>query len=236
MTSFSGSWMRGAYVDPAAPVRHTADPAHQVPDELDPSPTWHGPSVDVGPSALLTDLLPGMEWVVTTPGRVIDRSATRAHDADPGDHGASRDRAYGEPPERFADEIYDGARFESFTVTPISTTALQRGLNGLPTNNPDGFRNGWVEQSWISRKFAIGERVHDHRVLLPNTAFVETTGDGSTNPPASPYLSPFAPLARVIKRINQTPEIRRQPPDMLAGQVTDGSPLISPPADIWVVG
>lgn len=234
--AFTGAWLRGAYTDPDQATQHTADPAHAVTDAADQNPTWQGPPVEAGPSALEIGL-PGSEWVVQSQGRVLDTSDTRAHTPDPGDHGASRERYFGEPPTQFTNEKYEGNRFESFPVeTPFPVAALQRGLNGLPTNNPDGYRAGWVEQSWITRKFVIGERIHDHRVLLPNIAFAETEADGSTVPPASPYLSPFAPLARMIRRVNQRPTMRRQPPEMLADQTTDGSPMLPPPVDIWVVG
>jgi hypothetical protein len=235
--AFSGAWRQGAYSVPDAYVSHTADPAHAEVGEDDGTQalTYQAPP-QADSVELVAAELPGMEWIAATPGRVLDTTDYTSHEADTRDRGADDAGYYGEPITQFSGEKYEGSRFESFDGVEVNPVVLQRGLNGLPVNNPQGFRNGWVEQFWVDRKFAIGERVNDERVIFPDTAFSET-GKGSGPVEAGPYAQPFGSLARAISSINVTPMARREPPPMGGDQVDDGTPYYPAGAyDTWVVG
>jgi hypothetical protein len=113
-------------------------------------------------------------------------------------------------------------RFETFgpgsMVDPITS---RRGLNGLPENNPDGFRPGLVEQSWVDRKLYIGERVHDARMVTPNTAAAPVNAPAPTGNTSSSN-SPFDSLARGLPNIWQRPLIRREQPGITEAVLDDG--------------
>lgn len=158
------------------------------------------------------------------------------------DQGATRRTTYAPPPLQFASEEYGGARFDGFGPVPVSDDARRRGLNGDEVNNPPlesyqgrGYRWGWVEQQWVDRKFFVGERVHDARVVMSNLA---TVADDQP-PPAkgNPYTSPFRSLAKGVTRTWQTPMQRREPPTISESIVVDGSEAApSPIVGDWVVG
>lgn len=227
--AFSGAWRMNATYQNDERVVHTADPAHSMvgPDDSVQVTTYQTPAMlDPGP----VGEFPGMEFVVETPGRIIDTSDTRSHDPDTGDHGAAVEGVYAAPMTRFFDERYITERFEGNTAPEVNPVALQRGLNGLAVNNPEGFRLGWVERYFENRKFPIGERVHDHRIIFPDLPQFD---DGAPPINGGAYPVPFSSLARNITNINQTPTARREPPPMYGDIVTDGAPFYSALGD-WM--
>jgi len=235
--ALSGGWLsrQREYIDPPEQL-HTADPAHGITgdgDDLRAYAYSAPPASELGEGV---DDYPGMEWVVESGGLVLDTTPT-THDPLRGDYGAARARDHAEPPLQFADERYLSARFESNDSPGMSEAALKRGLNGLPENNPEGFRRGWVEQFWVDRKFNEGERIHDARVNLPNTAYME---DNAPPPDeGTPYTVPFGSLQRMIDRTWNSPMLRREPPPFDESLMTDGvtdPTYYDPPTEIWVAG
>lgn len=218
--AFTGGWRLNATYQTDERATHTADPAHlhTGPDEGVQAQTYQTPAMlDPGP----VGDFPGMEYVVNTTGRVIDTSDQRSHQRDDADHGAAIAGVYGEPMTRFADERYITERFEGNTVPDVNPVALQRGRNGLTENNPDGFRLGWVERYFENRKFPIGERVHDHRIIYPDLPQFD---EGAPPISAGAYPVPFGSLSRNITSVNQTPQSRREPPPMFGDLIVDGAP------------
>lgn len=250
--TYVGSWLRNAYRDPAQAVLHTSDPSHDQLGQLDQTPIVHQapPLLETAPIGLY----PGAEWVTVTPGHVLNstpvdhtqgapaegyatelESQTANQLAHAVDLGGPAQSSYYEPPLQFADEVYSSTRFEGLDSTPIADVALRRGLNGDPVNNPDGFRRGYDNYWWVTRKFAVppaGDRMHDAHILTPNTA------TAVTNVPPTPvsYGSPFDSLARNITNTFATPSVRREPPDLDTGLPSDGLDDMYAASDPWVVG
>lgn len=248
--TFSGGWIRNSFTQDDRTL-HTADPAHSVTDTTsDESWTYDAPPFQ---ESATWSLYPGEEWVVQTGGGAVIPDQT----ADEGAPTAAQpsDQAYiaatmpshslddgttmvvnsgHAAPMSFYDERTLVPMVQTIVSTEISPVALQRGLNGLAENNPDGFREGYDTQVWVDRHLAIGERVHDHRVVTVNTASAPTNAPPSGNP----YTPPFASLARAITNVRQTPELRRDPvyPDdpILAAQTPDDD--VYPAYASWVVG
>lgn len=234
-STYSGAWLRGAYVEPDAATVHVADPAHgdtTTTNERLAEGYSAPPMTEAGTSYEF----PGLDYIVQTTGVVLDRTDYETHDA--ADHaggpdeGAATAMTRGQGATTFHDEKYRSARFQGLPQQNVSTVALQRGLNSLPQNNPDGVNPGHVEQHWIDREFAVGKRVHDQRVAQINTAATDT--DVPPPPGGSPWTSPFSSGARAFTRGFNRPELRREPPPMADGLITDPVteyPQLSP----WVV-
>lgn len=226
---YSGAWLRSAYVDPKAAYVPTASAAHgedegegthayahQAPPQPEPGATGEY----VG-----TDWLAGMTSML---GMVIDRTNNESHEAPDGtdphavNEGAARRSYYSNSAAtQFSGETYASVPFTSNTSPGVSNVALRRGMNSLPENNPEGFPVGraQVNDFAVFRKFAVGFRRHDRRVVSPNTA------DHATNVPVpeegNVLTSPFASLARPFQRVYQRPAMRREPPSVSDDLQTD---------------
>lgn len=160
-----------------------------------------------------------------------DVEYARASAAAHGDnYGASRKATYDTPPFQAFDERYISTRFEGVPQfeLPGIVGGGQRGMNGSAVNNPplemyggEGFRRGWVEQSWVDRKMYDPQRIHDERLVLPNVATTERNANAVKD--AGPYNSPFDSLARIITNVQQKPTMRRQPPPITEDITTDAS-------------
>ena len=162
------------------------------------------------------------------PGDLEYQRASAAAHTD--DYGASRRLNYDVPPFQAHDERYESVRFEGVPAfeLPAIVGGGQRGLNGSAVNNPplemyggQGFRRGWVEQSWVDRKMYDPTRTHDERMVLANTAAYERNAPAVQD--AGPYNSPFDSLARIITDVRQRPTMRRQPPPIVESITDDGS-------------
>jgi hypothetical protein len=247
--AYTGMWLANALYRPSPTAVHQADPAHAdtttAPDSYQALTYAAPPSDPVGS----VTAYPGMEWVVSTGGLTIDQTpedhqdgsvkgvyaddvgqtiaSGRAHSED---YGASRAHTRQQPGMQFAREHYTSQRFEVPLDTATNPVALQRGLNGLPENNPDGFRQGWDFIPIVDRKFEVGTRYHDAHVAEVNTAQVI----GNLPVPGGPYSSPFTLLARAITRPVQ-PMVRRDPPPIDAPIVNDGSDTLYAAHNDWVV-
>lgn len=248
--TFSGAWLQNAYTV-ADQALHTADPAHAVTDTTsDESWTYDAPVMQQSGDY---NLYPGEEWIVQTGGGAVlsEQDHTEGAPSAP----QPTDAAYlaqnmpsheqddlttmvtnssNAGPLSFWDERGDFPRVQTNVLTAVDPVALQRGLNGLPENNPDGFREGYDTQVWVDRRLYKGERYHDHRVVTPNTA----TAPVNAPPAGNPYSPPFASLARAITNVAQTPELRSQPElpadVILAGQ--DPNLSVYSADSQWVVG
>jgi hypothetical protein len=238
-SSVGSAWREKAfYTDPDERL-HTADPSHTEKSE-DPNITWDAPpAVENQPEYLYAqDLLNG-DWVADNAGMVID--TTPVDHQDGGDfaatapgaetinaNAATSGRSYGaDHADTYAPPLvqdyttqYLSPRFEGFGSPGQNPLTVTRGINSLPENNPDGFRRGWVEQTFVDRKLqAPAGRVHDRRLLTPNTAY-----SMSDQPPVGGTSgNPFTGLARAFSTIAQTPMIRREPVSMSDSITTDGS-------------
>lgn len=250
--TYSGAFRDRYYVEPGR-VIYQSDPAHAVTDAPDPNAyTWEAPPM---PENAAPEYL-GMDMFATLPGVVLDNTPV-THDGSPHpsrdtdaemqadsraahsrDYGASRADNFALPPVEFHDErqthtVVQGYGSEASAVNPV---ALLRGLNANPENNPDGFRQGETSLWRFDRKFPVGERRHDTRVVSLNTAYAA----GNVPPPPAdrftPYSSPFASLARAITNVAQRPAVRRDPVGLSEGIQTDGNAEYSDPigAD-WVM-
>lgn len=232
------AWREKAfYTDPDERL-HVADPAHAQKAD-DPNPTWEAPAdIENQPEYLYAQDAIVDDWVADNAGMVLDLTPVDHQDGGdfgvtaPGPEttaanaavagrsvGADKDSNYVPPLVQDASTQYIDKRFEGVPATGVSPTALTRGLNANPENNPDGFRRGWVEQTFVDRKLQIGERFHDRRWLTPNTATV-----AADQPPVTGTSgNPFTGLARAFTSISQTPMIRREPVSMSESVTTDGS-------------
>lgn len=240
ISRFGSAWREKAFTVEPDQRLHVADPAHSMPSE-DPNKVWGAPAElanDQTPEFMYSDDMLAGDWVADNTGMVfsaepyahtygndtsvtpglVDTAAANAAIAGR-DTGTDYENNYVPPPVQDYTTQYISKRFEGIDSTPVNTVALQRGLNSLPENNPEGFRRGWVEQTFVDRKFQIGERTHDRRWVTPNTAYAET------NQPAvpGPYGTPFDTLSRGITNISQKPMMRRQPPSISESVMTDGS-------------
>ena len=248
--NFGSAWREKAfYTDPDAPV-HIADPAHGEKHE-DQNPVWDAPAdVHTYPDYLYDSLAVEDGFVADSTGQILDASpyshdhgadfsitpfgpeTTAANAAVAGmDHGSSRADTYQVPPMQDATTTYINKRFEGLGETDVSPTALIRGLNSNSVNNPDGFRKGWVEQSFVDRKFYEGERKHDRRLLTPNLPFAQVDQEPVVG------LSPYSSLAKMFTSISQNPMIRREPVSMSESITTDGTEqAYQQDAPDWVTG
>jgi hypothetical protein len=257
MAGFGGAWMRKQFsVDPDE-LLHTADPAHGTPGHGDdPNPVWQ---MEIPEERMTPEFMADygdMNWLVAdTNGLVLDttpdthseggggaksypnevQSQQGAYAASGADYGSADRHVFNVPPMQDSTTRYESRRFEGVDVYAPPVVALQRGLNALPENNPDGFRRGWVEQQYVDRKLYDPERIHDRRLNTLNVATV------ATNQPvpegASVYNSPFASLARILTNINQKPMVRREPPPISESVVTDGEEsMYDANSGDWVVG
>lgn len=182
-----------------------------------------------------------MPWDGGAPADVAQAQASAfAHGTD---FGAARKHAYDTPPFQAADERYIGKYVEGFG--PVELPALagggQRGLNSYGVNNPGlesyggkGFRYGFTEQMFVDRKMYDPERVTDERLILANTATAIDDQPIPANP--GPYNEPFTSLSRILRTVNQTPMMRRQPPAIDQSVITDGTDDLYDADSEWVIG
>lgn len=228
------------YTDPLSEPVHVVDAAHGVVDLEDAGTPWVIAAPEL-PAVAQADPYPGLEWVDTYRTPELDQTDYRSHEgrdtypAQPDrvaqqqvsgighseNQGAALRQTWFAPRPRILREqqvndrrpgIGPGA---SLGVNPV---ALQRGLNALPENNPDGFHPGTVRRYMIDRKFYAGQRVHDQRPLIPRTV----TLIGNVPPTGAPNGSPFSSFARSIKNVWQRPDQRREPEGVTAAALTDG--------------
>lgn len=235
---FTGGWTRRkTYAEPLSDKLHVVGMEHADRSTADPNPVWDAPgNLDQTPEWMAD--YPDADWLhADTPGVALDMTPD-THDTYAGsamtapDQGASRERNYEPPVVQEYRERYLAERFEGLAESTVSNDALRRGLNADPINNPQGFRRGWVEQTFVDRKFMIGERFHDRRLVQVNTAY-----DGGDGPPVeSTSGNPFRVLARAITNVAQKPMIRREPVPVDTSEVTDGSEDTYDAYDNWVAG
>lgn len=245
----TGAWKgrrTGAYVDlPQALPR--VDPAHAANVPGDPTlGAWGAPSVDQVDPDPAPYVWEQIDWVATGDGLVLDVTPTDHNDGmplvayrdgptvgavNPGDvdmlaasaaahgrdYGSDRAATYGAPPIQSTDERYWSARFAGVGPVQLAPQVFK----STDDSYPEGFRPGIVEQTGVDRKLYVGERVHDMRILTPNTPFI----DQDAPPPAGAgqYNSPFSSLARAMTTVNARPMLRREAPAVDQDVMTDGT-------------
>jgi hypothetical protein len=243
---FGDAWRQksGFYLDPLTVV-HQADPAHSQPFP-DPNPVWQDPGVpETTPEYVYDgDMLSGDDWVADGLGVVLDTTpedhnagneanvtafgpeTTSANAATAGtSYGAEKQDGYAPPLLQDFTTQQVMPRFEGLDspAKQLNPVIFVRGLNSDPANNPEGFRRGWVEQTFIDRKLQVpawNGRDHDRRLLTANTAF---SNDQEIPPVKGTSGQPFGSLDRALKSISQTPMMRRQPETISESVTTDGS-------------
>lgn len=254
--AYTGAWKQSTdfYYDPLHGKVHTADRRHADVAETDPVAFVYTAPLGLDYVDEHVPEFLGTEWVIETPGRIGDQTPDTHAGGDTGqmyatelgmqedsqkrhgvDYGASREGNYGEPIFRLATEKNEMVWRDGATPEPPTTVnpvALQRGLNGLPENNPDGFRAGHIEWWRPDRKFFEGWRNTDARPLVPNTAMTATP----TPPVPTQFGNPFNSFARAMTTINQRPMLRRDPTPISEQIMTDGSYGPDAYAGDWVVG
>lgn len=245
--TYTGAWLRNAYVDPAAAYVPTADPEHADTTATDERLTVaYGapPLTDTGEGA---GEYFGQEWVVTgTPGTQLDYTDYESHQADThaGGQGAELAANYSpHAPTQFAGERYESVSFTGLPGQAVNDTAIRRGQNSDPVNQPDGFPLGerQVNDFHVDRRLYVGERVHDRRVVTPNLPAEITNVPAQTGQGSAPWINPFATLARPMNTVNQRPQMRRPPiaPNAATDDLqSDPDPYMASPVigSGWVVG
>jgi hypothetical protein len=197
----------------------------------------------------------GLEFVTDAPGVVFDRTPAghygdgpRSMDRPPSaghrqDFGAEEREHYDEPTFQFTSDRINGVVVEpGYDGTAVNTTAVRRGLNGDPVNNPPvesyggrPWRFGQYRQTWKEHNYAPPPRVHTYRIVSPYTA----SAVGDAPPPAvpSPYSGPYSHLARSVRNIGRKPMLRRPPEPLSEAIISDqGGPPAQVPFDDWVAG
>lgn len=158
------------------------------------------------------------------------------------DQGAAAAEWSAPRPLQFTDEHYESITAESLDAPDdgVSTgggivAALQRGLNALRLNNPDGFRRGYGTVNPIDRDFwGVGQRElrHDHRPLAPNLVYASRQNIPASQ--ASPYGWVFAQDARFQSAENPTVYTKDDPANFdtpVTMQPTAVSPVVG--AGVW---
>lgn len=250
--SYSGRWKATAYLDPPR-ERFTLDAGHGVTDAPDAQAfTYNAPPL---PEVADVGEFPGMEVYAAYPGVTLDMTPVSheapnqparpdeagmmadSHAAHAQDFGASRGRSFVPGPMDFHGDaqvhtIVAGYGAEATAMNPV---ALQRGLNADPVNNPDGFRTGETHFWRQDRKFAVGERRHDHRPTTLNTPAFPSNVPPPSEQDFTPYSSPFGSLARPITRMWNRPQLRRDPTGISEAVVSDGAADSVPVGAEWVL-
>lgn len=242
--ALGNAWREKAFYTDPDELLHTADPAHAEKSE-DPNITWDAPvDVENQPDYLYAEHAITDDWVADNAGMVLDTTPVDHQDGgefdatSPGvetiaanavsanrSFGAERAGSYTPPLVQDYTTKYVSPRFEGIASPGQNPLNVVRGINSLPENNPDGFRRGWVEQTFVDRKLQVvqTDRVHDRRWLTPNTAYVMP----DQPPVGGTSGNPFTGLARAFSSISQKPMIRREPVSISESVTTDGSEQVT---------
>lgn len=242
--AYTSNWLRSQQTaDPRAtklPLpseRHGTEVGDQYPNDAQ-SP----PGADYGDVQLI-------DPVVQTPGIVLDavelsHDSRRAH----GVYGTQQERqsaqavghegqdlgwvrqTYVAPPfqddtTRYAEDCWTGN--PAYAPPP---EAIQRGINGLPQNNPEvegydpgGFRRGFRYFRFVDRKHNINPRVYQAQQLLARE--IRVPHDQPAQDSSFPKGSPFRAFSRVQDTIAQAPELWRSPPRLTDTILADQPPV-----------
>lgn len=243
---YTGAWKaraQNAYYDPASPRVETADNVHRVNTNPDQSAVEFTAPPQQDPGIVPGGQYPGMEWVINTGGAVLDQTpdshvppqygSTNVHGVD---YGGTAVTAKGDPYQTYPGQRDESMMIESLGPIEINPVALQRGLNSLPQNNPDGFRRGFWDWWRTNRPSRMIDRNVASRPLFPNTADVVT--DTPVPDRWSNSTSPFNSLQRNFPNIWVKPQQRREPTGISDGLAGDGAAAVlhqTIPSQ-WVIG
>jgi hypothetical protein len=246
-TTFTGGWVRQVDRDPYGdrPSQvFTAGKEHYRPEVTEAQKvTYQAPpglALDVG-----SEFTDGQYISLVTEGGPVDLSqnfdrnarweqqaqgVSRPNAAHWDDQGASRRANYAVPgnkdhTERTVVELREG--IGTYAPDPV---ALQRGLNALDTNNPEGYRKGFDPAVFVHRRIYAGGgddiRHHSYRVLSPNTPYFGAVGPYVPTPTGTPYPT----NARFVYGWQRV-QPRREPPPMDDNVIANPDPNSYP--DVW---
>lgn len=164
--------------------------------------------------------------------RLADGTNSEAHAARSRDAGAADAARTVYPVERAADDRYATERYEESRAVSTSRTALVRGRNSLPENNPEGPPpQGSVINRWINRRMPRRPFKTD---LGPLWAYRATLAKRQEVPKdANQYVPPWASLQVSRHRRTETPMIRRTPRQYGEDAITDGISEPQPEQQFW---
>lgn len=148
------------------------------------------------------------------------------------DRGAPQRETFRAKRIRAVDEVRETRRLEVEPISGGSRIGALRGDNGLPENNPEGFRNGMRVQRFMNRRIP-GTARRDHN---PWPARVRVAAAPHVSPaPATynRYTSPFSQNQRARARFAQMPLARRTPRPWDDNVTTDGTPIEAPVFQTW---
>lgn len=244
--AYTGAWKarsNTAYYEPDEPVKHIADPAHFETETADPNRVdWQAPPLQ-DPGSVPGGQYPGSEWVINTSGAVIDQTPedhltpTGNANVHQIDYGGTAVTVKGDAVLGYAGQTDEAIRIEDNGPIEQNIVAVQRGLNSLPQNNPQGFRRGFVDWWRSNRPSRMIDRSHASRPVWWNTADTVT----NVPPPQGSWSntsSPFDSMARQWKNVWVKPQVRREPTGISEGTSGDGSSaqLAQTNVNAWVVG
>lgn len=243
--AYTGNWLRSAQQTQANPTQlKTADPRHGQ-DQTDQYPQDH--QAPVSPDYTGADF---GRAVVQTPGLALDTPDARSHDG-PARSGAYRDQLERQSVQQRGHEgqdrgwvraAYSGrqpqqddtTRYleETWTGNPAYAPppeAIQRGINGLPQNNPEregydpgGFRRGLRRWLFVDRKNKIDPRVYTAQQLLARDIRVPAQQPAQNG--TWGRTSPFASMARPMNTVAVRPALFRSPPGLTDTVLADQPP------------
>lgn len=242
--AYTGNWLKSQRrVDPRATHLAPPDPAHGQQQD-DPYPEFHQapPGADYGDADFA-------HAVVQTPGLPMD-APRDGHDSRGGyglyrnqaERQAAQSRGHAGEDRGWIRQTYREAPFQDDTTRYLQETwtgngtagvnpvALQRGINGLPENNPavdgydpGGYRRGLRSLRFVDRKNRIAPRTYTAQQLLARNIRVPV------NQPAQNgewgRTSPFATMARPLDTVAQQPGIFRSPPRLTDTILADQAPV-----------
>lgn len=228
------------------------DEDHHRPGVDDPDdPAWQATAYQETP---IGSPYVGDDWVTAVvPGLVLDRTPA-GHDPTPNthrsDYGAGNIRSRGEAALQFSNERYELDRNPGLAAAaPPSDAALRRGLTADAQNNPPsssygggGWRPGWYERFWTARNFkppargmvGLGRVVDARRTVTPQLAQTAADAPAPDEPGAYNYTGDLSSMARAIRNLNRTPQMRRTPQPIDDPVMVDERGA-SPMPDSWVM-
>jgi hypothetical protein len=170
----------------------------------------------------------------TGAGQDRDHARAEGNRARSQDLGAASRMLHNPIKARGVTETRETVAVELEPISGGSRLGILRGRNGLPENNPDGFRNGVRVQRWQNRKIPQSfMRRHNLHPLRVNLAAAPHNSPARPPSEANRYSSPFGLNVLSRTRTAQSPVARRVPRAWDESAVTDGAPMEDPTYAVW---
>jgi len=165
---------------------------------------------------------------------LVDGTNREAHAARERDQGAADAARSIRPSGRGSADRYVTERWEESRAVSGSRTALVRGRNSYPENNPDGPpEQGHVVNRWIDRRMPRRPFRADMGPLYAYRAALAKRQPVPAD--ANVYTPPFASLQVSRRRRIETPMVRRTPRAYGEEAVTDGISEPQPDNQFWTL-